>query len=351
MMPRQPPVHVFNTGGLPGHPNGEYELAEHMSEFGYNAFYMNTGYRNGGYDYESAKENGVDHFGWGHIGDGIHNVTRYGENEEGERRESLGVVMRNWHPGPLAFQFVSDTFSYVYSKAVLNALEFIENDLKKGIDPAEKWDASKRMILLKSSLPEPIFCDPLYCVVDEAPGCTNYEQPTYGWWGAKVEDPNDDLNPHKGEAQNWQIWLDGQEKDPWHMVPKQDQVFFENLNDTETCKHFDACGGISATSKDNGSLVLRLPKQEVGLLILCGCCGKDVGMNMFLNNTNLEFSYNGQVLDDRSEWDIYPNGKCVRLMKAFDANAAPATTGHNYLKIKALENLADPVRISHIITL
>jgi hypothetical protein len=71
---------------------------------------------------------------------------------------------------------------------------------------------------------------------------------------------------------------------------------------------------------------------------------------MILNNTNIEISYNGQILD-RSTWDIYPNGKCVRLMKQFDANAATATTGHNYLKIKALENLKEPVRISHVITL
>ena len=349
MLPKQPPVHVYNTGTLSEFMPGERGLAEHMSEFGYNAFYMRSGYNKGGFDYDAAKEKDVDHFGWGHVGDGYHNITRYGENENSTtRKESLGVVMRNWHPGPLAFQFVSDTFSYTYSQALIRALDLIESDLKNGIDPAEKWTASKRKIHIKSSLPPPKFCDPLYCVVDEAPGCINFEKPTYGWWGARVEDPDDNLNPHKGEVQNWEVWH--KDEDLWRGVSKQDQVFFENRDDKEICRHLDACGGISATSKDSGSVVFRLPKQEVGLVVICGCCGKEVGTDMILNNTNIEISYNGQVLD-RNGWDLYPNKKCVRLMKQFDANSATATTSHNYLKVKALENLSDTVRISHMITL
>lgn len=356
MLPHQPPVHVFNTGKIPG-DHRENELAAHLNAkhnnsdtmFGYNAFYMTSGYYGGGFDYDAAKkETDEDYFGWGHVGDGYHNVTRYGENETGERKESLGVVMRNWHPGPLAFQFTADTFSYIYSKAIILALDLIESDLKKGIDPAEKWAASKRKIHIKSSLPAPKFCDPLYCVVDEAPQCLNYEEPTYGWWGAKVEDPNDDLNPHKGEVQNWEIWHNYEEL--WRGVPKQDQIFFENRDDKEICRHLDACGGISATSKDSGSVVFRLPKQEVGLVVICGCCGKTVAEPMFLNNTNIEISYNGRVLD-RTTWDLFPNAKCARLMKTFDPNAATSSTGHNYLRIKALENLTEPVRISHVITL
>jgi len=37
--------------------------------------------------------------------------------------------------------------------------------------------------------------------------------------------------------------------------------------DKEICRHLDACGSISATSKVSGSVVFRLPKQEVGLVI------------------------------------------------------------------------------------
>lgn len=134
-------------------------------------------------------------------------MTRYGMNEDDpDRKESLGVVMRNWHPGPLAFEFISDTFAYVYAKAMLGALDVIEAAMNSGEDPRKTWSASKRKIILGKKLPEPIYCDPKYCVVDEAPGCLNYEKPTYGFWGARVEDPLDSLNPHKGEVQNWTVW-------------------------------------------------------------------------------------------------------------------------------------------------
>jgi len=257
MLPRQPPVHVFNTFELPGKPylpadtdSGgsmmEYELARYYAKYGYNAFYMRSGYARGGYDYTTAfKENELNHFEANHIGDGYHNVTRYGENEEDpNRKASLGVVMRNWHPGPLAFQFVADTFSYLYAKSMLEALDRIEDEINNGRDPMDKWSAKKRKTMLKTSLPKPKVCDPLYCTVDESPGCINYERPTYGWWGAKVEDPNDNFNPHKGEVQNWELWLDGQEKDLWHGVPKQDQAFFEDRDDKEVCRHLDGCGAI-----------------------------------------------------------------------------------------------------------
>jgi hypothetical protein len=364
MLPRQPPLHVFNTFELPGKvympadsdaPGSmmEYDLARYYAKYGYNAFYMRSGYIRGGYDYTAAfKEHGINHFQANYVGDGYHNITRYGETEEDPtRKSSLGVVMRNWHPGPLAFQFIADTFSYLYARATLEALDLIEGEMNKGKDPLDTWSSKKRKVMLKSSLPEPKFCDPLYCTVDEAPGCLNYERPTYGWWGAKVEDPNDNFNPHKGEVQKWEVWLDGQEKDLWHGVPKQDQAFFEDRDDKEVCRHLDGCAGLSATSQDSGTVVFRLPKQEVGLVVVCGCCGKDVATEMFLNNRNIEMRYNGQLLDPTT-WDIFPNNKCVRILKKFGAaSAAAATTGHNYLAIKALENLTEHVRISHVITL
>jgi len=352
MLPKQPLVHVFNTGELPGNRNSdEYKLTEYYAKYGYNALYMQSGMQFGGHDYAAEKRNGVDRFSWGHVGDGYHDVVRYGEKEENElRKESLGVVMRNWHPGPLAFQFTADAFTYVYTKAILKALDLIEDDLNNGRDPREMWSASKRAIMLKRSLPEPKYCDPEYCVVDEAPGCINYEKPIFGQWGPRVEDPNDDLNPHKGELQNWEVWRE--ENDMWHMVTREDQAVFQNRDDKEICKHLDACGGISATSNENGMVVFRLPKMEVGLVVACGCCGKEVAQEMFLDNDNIEVRYNGAILN-KSTWDLYPNKKCVRLLKRFptEGDAAKTPTGHAYLSIKALDGLSKPVRISHLITL
>jgi hypothetical protein len=148
----------------------------------------------------------------------------------------------------------------IYSKAILVALDIIEEIIAEGHDPSLIWDASKRKIVSKRSLPDPMHCDPEYCVVDEAPGCINYELPTYGVRGPRVEDPNDDLNPFKGELQNWEVWYEP--RDFWHLVAKEDVVYFQDREDKEICKHLDNCAGISATSAENGMIVFRLPKME-----------------------------------------------------------------------------------------
>ena len=92
--------------------------------------------------------------------------------------------------------------------------------------------------------------------------------------------------------------------------------------------------------------------MEVGLVILCGCCGKQVGEELFMNNPLIEISYN-TVPIDRSEWDVFPDAKCVRVLKRFPTSgrAAETPTGHAYLAAQILSNNPKPVRISHGITL
>lgn len=353
MLPRQPPLHIYNTGEIKG-GGPEVQLNTLYAKYGYNSFYQKTSFIKGGYDYDSEqsrKEDPINRFGWGYIGDGYHNTTRYGELAEDEARQnSLGVVMRNWHPGPMGFQITSDAFAYVYTTALLKALSLIEAEMKEGRDPRLKWSASERPILMKQDLPDPIFCDPEYCVVDEPPECLNYEKPTYGNWGARVEEPDGDLNPHKGEVQDWSVWT--ADNNLWYMVGKQDTAIFKTREDQEMCRHLDACGGITAKTANHGSVVFRLPKMEVGLLVICGCCGKKVGEEMLLNNPKLEFKYNGELLD-KKEFDVWPHAKCIRLLKRFPTQGAMAETptGHAYLSIKVLEDMAKEVKISHIITL
>ncbi|KAL7532064.1 hypothetical protein ACHAWF_006667 [Thalassiosira exigua] len=112
LLPKRPPVHLFNTGTLdrlvkPMHtgPNTtsympDKTLTRRYAKYGYNGFFLRTAFEKGGHDYEAEKgreDDPIDRFGPGHVGDGYHNVTRYGEDEEDEdRRTSLGVVMRNW---------------------------------------------------------------------------------------------------------------------------------------------------------------------------------------------------------------------------------------------------------------
>ncbi len=73
---------------------------------------------------------------------------------------------------------------------------------------------------------------------------------------------------------------------------------------------------------------------------------------MFMNNPYIEVRYNTALLN-QSTWDVFPTGKCVRLLKQFPTKGAAAMTptGHAYLSIKVLEGLSEPVRISHVITL
>ncbi len=240
----------------------------------------------------------------------------------------------------------------MYTQALLKALELIEKDMNDGKDPRDTWSASGRRIFLKDDLPEPKFCDAEYCVVNEPPECLNYELPTFGKWGARTEAPDGDLNPYKGENQNWSIWH--APNDLWYMVDGDDVAYFQNRDDQEICRHLDACGGITAQTVADGMVVFRLPKMTVGLVVICGNQEgwEDGARGMFINNTNIEISFNTVSLD-RNEMDVFPNGKCVRLLKRFPTagRESQTPTGHHYLAVKVLNDMERRVLISHVITL
>jgi hypothetical protein len=185
-------------------------------------------------------------FGWRFVGDGYHNTTRYGEllPDDDPRKESLGTVFRNWHPGmtsdyiliefsskhqlkgyfsiwsnccigPLGFQVASDAFAYVYATGVMMALDIIEADLNSGLNILDRWfdtqhrmmseerDQDERELTHRSlfQLPaledmnDPLYCDPLICSISVPPSCLNYEKPTFGTAGIKVKD-----------QAGWDIW-------------------------------------------------------------------------------------------------------------------------------------------------
>ena len=100
MLPKQPIVHIFNTGVLPKDNNQYRQLTSYYAKYGLNHFFMKSGFENGGHDYASERDRETDpfdRFGRGYVGDGYHNTTRYGELEDDVgRKDSLGVVMRNW---------------------------------------------------------------------------------------------------------------------------------------------------------------------------------------------------------------------------------------------------------------
>jgi hypothetical protein len=132
-MKRSPAPLFMNTGGYNSACQSKFDnsgaIFDKYAEWGINAICLQTGIKKKGY---AGKK-------WGAVGDGIHQTTRYGEEAVPKplpagasasviaaRKKSLGVVFRNWHPGPLGFQVVSDTMFYYYSAAMLRALEAIE---------------------------------------------------------------------------------------------------------------------------------------------------------------------------------------------------------------------------------
>jgi len=90
--------------------------------------------------------------------------------------------------------------------------------------------------------------------------------------------------------------------------------------------------------------------MEVGLVILCGCCEKQFASSMFIQNKFVEIEYNNEKLHNNT-WDVYPNGKCVRIFQNHsDDGITPGTNGPSFLSVKVKPRLAEAVRNSHITT-
>ena len=64
-------------------------------------------------------------------------------------------------------------------------------------------------------------------------------------------------------------------------------------------------------------LTYELPSSSMsaGLIFVCGYPAKDVKA-MFLQNPSVMFKLNGRVLD-KLLMDLYPNKKCVQLLRWF----------------------------------
>ena len=274
------------------------------------------------------------------------NPARYGEAlpDDDPRKESLGTVYRNWHPGPLGFQVAADAFAYVYVTGLLLALDIIEEDMKANVDVLERWFATDRKLesmeeeetenlqtlqlhvppskpsmhhRLRSvilpplgDMPEPLFCDPLYCSTPHPPSCLNYEKPTFGTPGITVQSQG-----------KWQVF---NEPHSWtNMVGKKDRAIIKEKHDPEwerKCTHLDACGGIWAMDATQGPLTFELPSSRMtaGLVFICVTPYhmKTAATENLLENRNVTFRLNDRVLD-KSKMDPYPMKKCLRLLKAF----------------------------------
>lgn len=374
-MPRRPMVHHLVARGKANTCEADSKenvaLDQTYASYAYNAFCIQTGLYFGGHDYDTEAANGINRFGWQHQGDGYHNTTRYGEElpDDDPRKVSLGAVYRNWHPGPLGFQIASDAFAYVYVSGLILALDIIEEDMESGTNVFERWfNAKGRRVLVADegdqqdghsshpadvvqrellqlppleNMPDPIFCNPIYCSTPHPPRCLNYELPTFGPAGINVDSVTDD----------WTLW---HEPNNWnYMVGKVDIAIFKKKDDPEwyeKCAHLDACGGMTTSSRRAGEIVYDLPVEHMtaGLVVICVCCGKKIAESMVLNNDNLVFQLNGRVLDKKG-MDLYPADKCVRLLKGFEESGYQKEE-KMLLSVGVLGGDTE-VKISHVIVL
>ena len=73
---------------------------------------------------------------------------------------------------------------------------------------------------------------------------------------------------------------------------------------------------------------------------------------MFKANPDIEIYYNTVKLDPET-FEIWPNPKCVRLLPRFPTSGreSETPTGHAYLAIKVVKDMAQEVRVSHVITI
>ena len=106
-------------------------LQKNYGPFGYQRLFAATGYA------EIYKSHCADvifaadsEAAWGCIGDEKHKTTREGEHypEDHCRRNSLGTMMRNWHPAPMMFQVIADSLAYQVLLAALDVFAAASKD-------------------------------------------------------------------------------------------------------------------------------------------------------------------------------------------------------------------------------
>ncbi|GBG31664.1 Hypothetical Protein FCC1311_078892 [Hondaea fermentalgiana] len=343
LLPKHPVPQIWNTG--PGSCYGDSPLPKAYAKFGFTYLCLEKGLKSGGI-YPGKK--------WGVVGDGYHNTTRYGEKlDDEERRNSLGVVFRNWHPGPLGFQYISDAFVYRYAEATLDALDMIEEALESDSDPVETF---ARPIYTASDLPKPQNCIEKFCPMDEPSECLNLEEPTFGFHGASPASASDDLNLYAKAKQNWATFRN--DRGPNYMVSKSD-IKYMKRDPSLQCTFPDHCAGFQG-SWDSGTLAFRLPKMSMGVISVCFCCGKKSGIDFLEQYKDwVDFELDGEHKLDKSKFFAGKGfgEKCVTVMDEWP-NGLSNNNGHFYLGVIVRDDLIPEVnrtkfnlRLDHVVTM
>lgn len=277
------------------------QLLADYAPFGADALCMEKGILAHGYP---GKE-------WGTVGDGLHETTREGEllDVGDPRRSSLGVVYRNWHPGPLLFQTTADALADRYTAALLRALEWIEDCRDtEGRDPRIRWP--REVASVRDRLPPPRACEAEWCDASRLPACVTYGDPVLGetevdtWLSLESG-----VVRRGGESVGgWEAWR----------LPSNPRLVPEDERDLPGCTHPSACGGWRvAAGAEPGWLGFRLPDLEVGFVAVCCGGGKQCGQQML--DAGVEVRLDGEPPVAPPEV-LY--GKCLRVQERFSPGGA-----------------------------
>lgn len=330
MMPRGPIPTILYAQGV-----GEYqESGELKSKF--------TRYGKFGFNALSITKGILEHLtekppAWGDIGDGLHTTTRYGEAETPQRKKSLGVFYRNWHPGPLGFQVAADAIAWRFAVAGIRAAELLADGAHYDHSPqpvpfVDLGPAQCEEVDEHKQRPPPLMRSG-FCSANALPSCINHELPTFGTPQIQSVAVDDTQNPMISRTVT-----DVEVR----AAPNSTLIPVEERN-LEKCMHADHCRGARSRF-----MTYVLPKMTVGHIKVCcpqlmgGECG-----DLLLNATY--FLGKKQLLNARED---NPR-KCVIVQEQFPVPNSAESKGPSYLSISwGPEILSHLIPyISHVISL
>ena len=326
-MDKSPLPMILNTGNGDAHAAHmedaimDYKLSQAYAPWGFNTLYMTRGIEAYGYP---GKE-------WGHVGDTLHNTTREGETADPVRRDSLGVVFRNWHPGPLLFQTTADTLALLYTTALRQALVEIHNCS----NPKDTWPRVQPL-LTAQDLPPVVACDEAWCGKARVPSCLNLEKPTYGTAQIHTMAHDDPFNPlahlYDASLADWTFTM----PPPSTLIPREERQRPE-------CQHLDFCSGLlQRKGVATNPIFFRLPRMDLGFIAVC-CKGKTCGQYLLDNNVTAWFD--GRRMTPHKT--LF--GKCIEIQPSFEGPVED-TDGHLVLGLQVPPS-SDDVIVSHVVTL
>ena len=329
LMDRSPvPLIIYAGAGKEVLFTGSYKtLLDAYGKWGFNQLHMQKGLLATHPSLLTGKR-------WGEVGDGVHNITRYGLKEESARQKSLGVNFRNWHPGPLCFQTLADSIAWHYANAIHLALR----NIREESEPRVRWPKSPKLVMV-GDLPKPAFCSEDWCMNnDEGPSCVNFELPTFGNPQIKVFDDDDQFNDEKSlynkSLPDFHLWEAGPNV---KMIPREER-------DLPKCQHADQCRGWRKNKNEpTNPITFRLPRMTVGFIAVCGCCKKTMGEIMIENGMKVVFDTK-PITNLTTIFD-----KCVQVQEKFTGPVIN-TNGHLTLSIEFPAESGE-MTISHVMTL